>query len=233
MNYRASKIRSSNVAFVLTPELLKRLAVILGEVSKQSQFTVKFADGVSVDYVNVEEIIDLPNSERRSVVGLVVGLIVGTTGEETSANVVLKSKFASEQELPVEYTLSGPQHRIIYLADQLDDWVAACSQWYSRFLAPFYMVPIGIGAFVLPLYVLSQVSRFLTANGLPSWGGLIALGFMILAEYLFFKMFPRGTFAIGKGATRHQFLRGFQVVVLIGLAVSIVGGVIANILVKH
>jgi hypothetical protein len=49
MNYRASKIRSSNVAFVLTPGLLKRLAVILGEVSKQLQFTVKFADGVSID----------------------------------------------------------------------------------------------------------------------------------------------------------------------------------------
>jgi hypothetical protein len=80
-----------------------------------------------------------------------VGLIAGTTGEETSANVVLKSKFASEQELPIEYTLTGPQHSIIYLADQLDDWVAACSQWYSRFLPPFYIVPIGIGAFVLPL----------------------------------------------------------------------------------
>jgi hypothetical protein len=229
MNYRASKIRSSNVAFVLTPDLLKRLAVILGEVSKQLEFTVKFADGVSVDYANVEEIIDQPNSERRSI----VGLIAGTTGDETSANVVLKSKFASEQKLPIEYTLNGPQRSVIYLADQLDDWVAATSQWYSRLLSPTYMVPIGIGAFFLPLYVTSRVTDFLTAKGFPSWAGLIALGLMVLAEYFFFKLFPRGTFAIGRGAARHQFLKGFQVVVLIGLAVSIVGGVIANMLTKH
>lgn len=229
MDYPASKIRSLNVAFVLTPELLKRLAVILGEISERLDFTVKFSDGVSVNYTNVEEIIDQPNSEHRSI----VGLIAGATGNGTSANIVLKSKFASEQELPVEYTLNGPQRSIIYLADQIDDWVAATSQWYSRLLSSTYMVPIAIGAFLLPLYLTGRASSFLTTKGLPSWVGLIVLALMILAEYFFFKLFPRGIFAIGRGAARHQFLKGFQVIVLIGLIVSVVGGVIANTLMKH
>ncbi len=132
MENRASKIRSLNIAFVLTPDLLRRLAVILKEASEQLEFTVKFADGVSVDYANVEQIIEQPNSEHRSI----VGLIAGTTEDGIpSANVVLKSKCASGEEPSVEYTLTGPQRSVIYLADQLDDWVAATSQWYSRLLS--------------------------------------------------------------------------------------------------
>ena len=45
---RASKNRSLNIAFVLTPDLLKRSAVILREASERLEFTVKFADGTSV-----------------------------------------------------------------------------------------------------------------------------------------------------------------------------------------
>jgi hypothetical protein len=67
MENRASKNRPFNIAFVLTPELLKRLAVILREASERLEFTVKFADGTSVHYDNIEEIVGLPNSDRRSV----------------------------------------------------------------------------------------------------------------------------------------------------------------------
>jgi hypothetical protein len=132
MENHAAKNRSANIAFVLTPDLLRRLDTILREVSEQLEFTAKFADGVTVDYANVEQIIERPNSEHRSI----VGLIAGTTGEGTSsANVVLKSKFVSG-EPPIEYTLTGPQKSVIYLADQLDDWVMATRQWYSRHSRP-------------------------------------------------------------------------------------------------
>jgi hypothetical protein len=73
MENRASKNRSANIAFVLTPDLLRRLAVILREASEQLEFTVKFGDGVSVDYANVEQIIEQPNSRHRSIVGLIAG----------------------------------------------------------------------------------------------------------------------------------------------------------------
>ena len=71
MENRASKNRPFNIAFVLTPELLKRLAVILKEASERLEFTVKFADGTSVAYDQVEEIIEQPNSDRRSIIGVI------------------------------------------------------------------------------------------------------------------------------------------------------------------
>jgi len=117
MENRASKTRSLNIAFVLSPDLLKRLGVILTEASETLEFTVRFADGTSVQYSRVAEIIEQPNSEHRSI----VSLIAGTTGEGTpSANVVLKAN-AKESEPSVEYTLSGPQRSVVYLSDQLDD----------------------------------------------------------------------------------------------------------------
>jgi hypothetical protein len=231
MENRASKNRSANIAFVLTPDLLKQLAVILREASEQLEFTVKFADGVSVDYAYVEQIIEQPNSEHRSI----VGLIAGTTEDGTpSANVVLRSKFASGEEPSIEYTLTGPQRSVIYLADQLDDWVTATGLWYSRAFLPPLAISLVFGAFLFPLYIWSHTSHyFLVTKHLPSWVELVVLGLMWTAEYCIFELFPRGTFAIGKGATRHQFLTSVRWVVLVGLIVSFVGSVVANLLTSH
>jgi hypothetical protein len=231
MENRASKNRSANIAFVLTPDLLRRLAVILGEASEQLEFTVKFADGVSVNYANVKEIVEQPNSERRSI----VGMIVGTTGGGTpSANVVLKSKFVSAEETAIEYTLTGPQRNVIYLADQLDDWVAATSQWYSRALSPVFMIPAVICAVFLPMYIWSYASRHSVAiKALPPWVGLIAFALMWAGEFYFFKLFPRGTFAIGRGSVRHKFLSSVRWGVIVALFVSFLGGIAANLLTRH
>jgi hypothetical protein len=63
-----------------------------------------------------------------------------------SANVVLKSKYASADEPSIEYTLSGSQRSVVYLSDQLDDWVAATRQWYSRVFSTVFMIPLVFGA---------------------------------------------------------------------------------------
>jgi len=231
MDNRASKNRSLNIAFVLTPELLKRLAVILKEASEQLEFTVKFADGTSVAYTHIDEIIEQPNSDRRSIVGVIAGTAENGT---PSANVVLKSKFASLEEPSIEYTLSGPQRSVVYLSDQLDDWVAATSQWYSRMFSPVFMIPVVFGAFLLPFYIWDHVkSRFTVMKGLPSWVGLLAIIAMWTAEYYIFKVFPRGTFAIGKGAAHHQFLGSLRWGVIVAFVVSVVGSIVANLLTGH
>jgi hypothetical protein len=234
MENRASKNRSLNIAFVLTPDLLKRLAVILREASEQLEFTVKFADGTSVHYDHIEEIIEQPNSEHRSI----VGLIAGTAGESTqSANVVLKGKYASAEEPSVEYTLSGPQRSVVYLSDQLDDWVAATRQWYSRAFLPGFAIPLVFVAFLLPLYIWDHTSQFFLSQAqikvVPGWAKLLAVVLMWVAEYFIFRLFPRGTFAIGKGATRQQFLSSVRWSVMVAFVVSFVGSIVANLLTRH
>lgn len=234
MENRASKTRSLNIAFVLSPDLLKRLAAILMEASETLEFTVKFADGTNVQYSRVEEIIEQPNSKHRSI----ISLIAGTAGEGTpSANMVLKAK-AKEGEPSVEYTVSGPQRSVVYLSDQLDDWVAAIRQWYSRGFSPGAWIPILIVVIFLPIYAWNHASHFFFSEAVSqgkseSWVQGLSIVLMWIVEYFIFRLFPRGTFTIGRGATRYQFLVSLRWSVLVALLVSFLASILANLLTKR
>jgi hypothetical protein len=202
MEYPASKTRALDIAFVVDADTLKRLAAILGGMSAPLEYTVKFSDGTSVRYDNIEDVIGQPNSSKRSI----VSLIAGTADEKVKSAYVNLKKTSSPS---LEYTINGTQHDVIYLADQLDDWVAAVRQWYTTSTAPggFYLVflaillPLFIGAFLGLLKV--DVQQQLDVQH--------SLGFFALAlvlyvvEYFIFLLFPRGTFAIGRGKERHRF----------------------------
>jgi hypothetical protein len=87
MRNEASKTRSLNIAFVVTTETLKRLAVILGEMSGALEYTAKFSHGTSVRYTLIEGVIGQLNSDERSI----AALIAGTASENVkSAYVNLK-----------------------------------------------------------------------------------------------------------------------------------------------
>ena len=128
MKNEASKTRSLDIAFVVTPDLLKRLAVILGETSDTLEYTAKFSDGTSVHYNKIEDVIGQPNSDERSIVSLIAG-----TADETVKSAYVNPKKNDSPSL--EYTINGAQRDVIYFADQLDDWVAATRQWYSPFFS--------------------------------------------------------------------------------------------------
>src|SRR5258708_23590547 len=69
----ASKTRSLKIAFVVNADHLRRLATVLGEASKQLEYTVGFSDGTSVHYNDVDDIIKLPNSNEHSIISLIAG----------------------------------------------------------------------------------------------------------------------------------------------------------------
>src|SRR5258707_11603388 len=124
----ASKTRTLDIAFVVNADLLRRLATILGETSDKLEYTVKFSDGTSVHYHDIEEVIGQPNSKERSI----VSLIAGPADERVRSAYVNLKKNGSPS---VEYTINGTQRDVIYFADQLDDWVSAVRQWYSPFFS--------------------------------------------------------------------------------------------------
>jgi hypothetical protein len=232
MDNRATRERSLHVAFVLTPDLLKRLATVLGEASKNVEYTVKFEDGTSVDYRDVDEILEQTNSTRR----WIVSIIAGSQGEGIpSAYVVLKSAGDSPT---VEYTVSGPQRNVIYFADQLDDWIAAIRQWYSPFLSQaggFFLLFVAI---FLPIYAWRHTAQLIFGEAVrdaksQSWIQSVSIVGLWFVEYWIFRLFPRGTFAIGRGATHHQLLTTVRWVVVVGLIVSFVGSVVANLVTKR
>src|SRR6266704_3180292 len=122
----ASKTRSLKIAFVVNADHLRRLDTVLSEASKQLEYTVGFSDGTNVRYDKVEDVIKLPNSDEHSIISLIAG-----TPEEGNQTAFVTLRKSDPESPTVEYTLGGSQRNVVYLAAQLDDWVAAIRQWYS------------------------------------------------------------------------------------------------------
>jgi hypothetical protein len=115
MQNKASKTRSVNIAFVADAELLRRLVVVLAEVSKALEYTVKYSDGTTVHCGDIKDIIKQPNSKPHSIVS-VTAAVDESRGQ--SGYVILRALPPSSPS--VEYTINGSQRNVIYLADQLD-----------------------------------------------------------------------------------------------------------------
>jgi hypothetical protein len=228
VEYPASKSRTRNIAFVIHADQLRTLAKILGEDTQTLEYTVKFSDYTSVNYEDVEEVIRQPNSDKRSIISLIVG---PARHSEKSAFVNLKKSGMST----VEYTIKGTQRDVVYLSDKLDDWIASIRQWYSPAFS-WENLFLYLGACILPAYLVyleAQRYPYISAGrGLllvsTSW---IVTGFV--EYYVFTQLFPHGTFATGHGEKRHQVLTFIRNTVLVGFGLSVIGSVIANWLTKR
>jgi len=228
MEYPASKTRSLDIAFVVNAKLLGDLAAILGETANQLEYTAKFSDGTSVRYTKIEEVIGQPNSGKRSIVSLIAG-----PAERTA-----KSAFVNLSNKPyttsLEYTINGTQRDVIYFADKLDDWVATIRQWYSPLFFWSGLIPFVLGVF-LPFCVAILAAKLHPYISVGKGIALIVVAIIAtgIAELCIFRLFPRGTFAIGHGEKRHQFFTYARNTVLVGLALSVIGGVVANWLTRR
>jgi hypothetical protein len=255
MKNQASKTRSLKIGFVVNADLLRRLDTVLGEVSDQLEYSVGFSDGTNVQYSDVEDIIKLPNSKEHSITSLIAGtpeertlddarylpgkgqlgvpnIDVAATPPSTAYVTLRKSNPAESPS--VEYTITGPQRTVVYLGAQLDDWVAAIRQWYS-FGSSFEAAGAVFAMIALlgPLFVWGYLFQFLlpqTVRTLPWAKSLIVL--LYVAEFGIFKLFPRGTFAIGRGAERHQFLIWLRRAVAALVASTVIGAIVKLLISK-
>jgi hypothetical protein len=250
----ASKTRSLKIAFIVNADHLRHLARVLGEASEQLEYTVGFSDGASMRYGDVEDIVKLPNSGERSITSLIVGTPEEITLDDiryvpksagpgvpstkvavsppSTAYVTLRKSNPAEAP-SLEYTITSPQWgTVVYLGAELDNWVAAIRQWYSAGHSAGAVLPLI--ALLAPILAWGYLFQYLvpqTVRTLPWAKSLIVL--LYVAEFGIFKLFPRGTFAIGRGATSHEFLVWLRRGVLAALAISIIAGVIANLITTH
>jgi hypothetical protein len=216
MENETTKNRQLKSAFLLESTSLRSLQTILSEIHGPVEYRVKFSDGSTVKYGSVEEIVGQPNSGTRSI----VSVISSVGGEGRTAFLGMRG----DPEPSVEYTLTGAQRDVIYFADKLDDWIASCTQWYSRFYTSNLGLLIAVAVIALPVYFAGRVANVYP----PSKGDwhqwlsgltLVGVGF---AEYWTLRLFPRATFAVGYGARRNQLFDVIRVSVLLAVAVALV-----------
>jgi hypothetical protein len=219
MENKASKNRALKIAFVMDAQHLHRLKTILKEVGDVLEYTIKFSDGSSVQYDDIKDIISLPNPPHRSI----TSLTVNTVGDGQSASVVVKNS----SEPYVEYTVNGTQQKVAYFGEQFDDWIATIKQWYSWFLEGAGSAVFFIAAIAFPFLLASRLPEHFPA--LHAWAlGILAAA--VIVEILLFKLFPKGTFAIGDGIRRYRLIANVRTVCLVGYVISFLGSVSANII---
>jgi len=217
MENETSKTRSLKVAFLLDPPSLRNLQTLLSEIKGSPEYKVKFSDGSTIKYGEVDEIAALPNAGKQLIVSVI------TTVEDGQGHSVFLT-MRGDPEPSVEYTLTGGQRDVFNLADSLDNWIASCTQWYSPFYASSLEALLWVGLIALPIYLTSRVSRVYSPKG-TDWHSYLPMATIIgvsVAEYWALKLFPRATFAIGYGAKRDQLFSVIRISVLLAVAVALV-----------
>jgi hypothetical protein len=243
MRTEASKTRSFELAFLVDPEHLRQLERILRQVGDSLEYQVKFSDGHTLQYHDLEEVLKQPNSRARSI----VSLIAGVTGRgKQSAFVVLKDTPTQPYYSPfgdrpstapsVEYTTNGTQKDVIYVGDKLDEWISGIRQWYSVFDRGIPLL-LFVGAIIMgPIWLWNSVSPYIFSTAFlksHDWlQGATVIGLWV-AIYRSFKLFPRAAFAIGQGAQRHQFFTYLRNGVVGGFVLSLLASLLANWLTNH
>lgn len=227
--YQTTKIRPLNIAFVLNEKSLKQLKTVLSDAASNLQFSVTFSDGTTVRYRTIDEVIELPNPASNPIVSLIAGT---PTEEAQSCYIVFRGKPAPT----VEYTISGQQERVVYLAHKFDQWIETIRQWYSFLYQPVWsLIAIGFAVFsplLLWNYVVSHLMTNVPPNGslrknaflFSLWGLWILLRAMLI---------PKSTFAVGDGIHRHQIIKSIRVALYYAIPLAIGGSLIATWLHDH
>lgn len=223
MENEASKTRSLNIAFLVDAQDLRGLEALLKEFKGSLDYKVKFSDGSTVRYEDVEDVV----SQTRQIVS-VIASAEGHGRQSTFLTMRI------EPQPSVEYTVNGPQRNVIYFAEKLDDWIASTRQWYSAFYSTNLNFIPAISAFILPFLATAWVGKALPWKvGATSPLPLVVLIAVAVAEYWMFKMFPRGTFAIGFGIRKERWRAALRVSLAGAFVVSFIAGVFANFVTRH
>jgi len=158
MQNETSKTRSLKVAFLLDLANLRTLQALLSEIKGSLEYKVKFSDGSTTKYGDMDEITGLPNTGKKFITAILAS-VEGKPGHSMFLTM------RGDPEPSVEYTLTGGQRDVGYFADKLDDWIASCTQWYSPFYASNLGVLLAIGLFTFPVYLASRVAAVYPPKG--------------------------------------------------------------------
>lgn len=238
MKTEASKTCSFAIAFVADSEHLRQLQNMLREVGESLEYQVKFSDGSTRQYRDIEEVLKEPNARARAIVSFSAG-VKGRSKQ--SANIVLSTLVPNSTDEglrspSVEYNINGTHKDVGFWGPKLDEWVAGIRQWYSLFyhgVLLFVLMAVVIGG---PPSLWKSASPHLLSEAFlkaHSWLGAIFLISSWAAIYWLFKLFPRATFAIGQGARRHHFVQYLRTSVLVAFGVSVLASLLANWLTRH
>jgi len=227
--YQATKIRPLDIAFVLDAKSLEQLATILSEAALYLQYTITFADGTTVRYPVVKEVIEQPNPTNNAIVSLIAGT---PTEEAQSCYIVFRSKPAPT----LEYTINGPQERVVYLSHKFDQWIETIRQGYSILYRPAVAWLILAVAIYSPIFLWDHVVSHFLLN-VPATGSwvksLFSLGLWAFWILVATTLLPKATFALGQGARRHQTIKNIRASLSYTIPLAIAGSLVAAWLHDH
>jgi hypothetical protein len=213
MENQSVKERAFKNAFLIDPSNLKTLQTILSKVSSLVEYRVRFSDGTTVRYNDIEQVISQSNAGEKSFVSF------GASVEGEGASLLLTMRGDSDSS---EYKLAGVESRVDHLAKNLDGWIASCTQWYSVFYTSSLSLLLAFVCFIVPIFLANRVAN-IYPPGKGDWHSYLPAFTLVsvsVAEYWILRLFPRATFALGYGARRNQMFNVIRISVLLAILVG-------------
>lgn len=251
-----TKSRYIRMAYLLDADRLRQLVTLLEEnvtdqidlsdsllvKDKDIAYSVDFSDGTSRTFNSLEGVLVLPNSSKRRITSL------SLSTPYFYGPIRASIRFRQDRSLAVNYDLTGDDKEVLSLSDTLDEYVLGVRQWYSALtrlsVAGFLVLLYGgvwvVGNLVvaadylfpslLPIESASSSETSIGQQGLVY--GVLLAAFVVawLFDWLFKKVFPVSTFAIGQGTERHKRLGTGRAIFLTGVLLPIPVGLLINYL---
>lgn len=224
----------SRRAFVLTEEDLRALGDLLSTLGG-IKYTLECSDGLSRKCTSLEGVLRFDNSPTRSI----IRLEVSARAADSSAWVT--ASLGDEAYSNLRIHMDGPEESIVGLNRELESRLTSMKPWYSAltrgdlfllgwaFLMVLVFLVAAIAAFgrielePSPSDPKRDAGSFVVSSIIVTLWGLLAWALQRARN----RLFPIGTFALGAGRARHEFLEKIRWTVIIGFAVSVVASFFA------
>lgn len=243
MAIRTSKSQSFKIAFVLDESLLRSITNLLQEVSQEIEYHVGCSDGSSIQCTSLEEVLQVPNSKERQITYIV---LITPLGKAPSIRLRFRGRPFDDS---IEYEVSGDEKSTFFVSDKLDECISNLRQWYTPVaflsfleLLLLFFLGILIGSVAVVVFytantpVILDLSEPIVEDKTDGDRFLLRLflqimGIFILSaaiKFLFERIFPIATFAIGGGLKRYKGLVIIRHALGVGFGLALLASLIAS-----
>jgi len=222
-------------AFVATSQDISKMWKTLENGGMVVTATVSCSDSIVRYFQDCESLTLYENSKRASIAALE---IMGRSREPyVTAEISLGPRYSA----PVSVSIRGEETLIASMRRDLTDTLDGMKPWYSRIsnIDLFYVWFPVFTVLILLLQIMAPSDMPRPAVPLRKALNILAIVVTVIGlisaviwrvAWLRKRFFPVATFAIGQGLARHQHYEQVRWVVIVGFLVSVVGSIVAAVL---
>jgi hypothetical protein len=225
---KANRSISLTRVFVLEPGDLELLTQQVSKWTTQLKFEIESKDKIKREFESLAELLSFEHPPNKDI--LILRL------RSYTKDLALYLRLDKDAIKNVTINLEGDEEAVMTISEIIEDRLAGMRPWYSPFTSIFLVSYLWFFWALINLLI-SLVRGTLTLASFsirftPSFWIFVLLGTIsaVVVQLFQGKVFPKGVFAFGQGAKRHQNMDIFRTVVVVGFVISFLSSIAATLM---